>query len=177
MNIFDMVIVVILCFGMIRGIFRGLIKEMASIVGVLAGFYFSYTYYTTIKLPIITGFVSDPAYLNIIHFMIIFCTVFLIISILGVMIKYIMNIVFLGWVDRICGFGFGFIKGVLIISVLLIVLTAFLPPGSPLIQDSRLSPQVTKLSENMAKVISLDMKRDFETKIDDLKRTWEKSKS
>ena len=175
MNLFDMIIVIILCYCLIRGIFRGLIKELASIIGVLAGFYFSYTYYMKIKLPVIPRFVSDTAYLNIIHFMIIFCVVFLLVSILGVIIKYILNIAFLGWVDRICGFGFGFIKGMLLISVLLIVLTAFLPAGSPIIRDSLLCPQVTKISENMAKVITLEMKRDFETKIDELKRIWEGS--
>ena len=50
MNPFDMVIVVILSFCLIRGFFRGLIKELASIVGVLGGFYAAYTYY-----PILQG--------------------------------------------------------------------------------------------------------------------------
>jgi len=106
--------------------------------------------------------------------MIIFCVVFLVISILGVVVKYILNIAFLGWVYRICGFGFGFIKGILIVSILLIVLTAFLPKGSPIIKKSLLSPHVNKISENMAKVITKEMKRDFEPKIEELKKFWAK---
>ncbi len=174
MNLFDMVIVVILSFCMIRGIFRGLVKELASIFGVLAGFYAAYTYYMKISIPFISGMISDTGYLKILNFMVIFCVVFLVVSILGVIVKYILNIAFLGWVDRICGFGFGFIKGVLIVSVLLIVLTAFLPKGSPIIKTSLLSPHINKISENMAKVITKEMKQDFEPKIEELKKFWAK---
>jgi len=176
MNLFDMVIIVILCFCLIRGIFRGLIKELASIVGVLAGFYAAYTYYMKIVIPLIPRLISDPGYLNIVSFMIIFCLVFILVSILGLIIKYILNIAFLGWLDRICGLGFGFIKGVLIVSILVIVLTAFLPMGSPIIKNSLLCPHVTKISENMAKVISSDMKREFIKKLEELKKAWEGSK-
>jgi len=45
MNFFDIIVVVILGYCFIRGIFRGLIKELSSIVGVFGGFYAAYTYY------------------------------------------------------------------------------------------------------------------------------------
>jgi len=41
MNALDVVIAVIVGFCLIRGIFRGLIKELSSIIGVFAGFYFA----------------------------------------------------------------------------------------------------------------------------------------
>jgi membrane protein required for colicin V production len=71
---------------------------------------------------------------------------------------------------------FGAMKGILIVSVLLIALTAFLPKGTPVIKDSLLSPYVTLVSEKMAKVISKDMKHDFSTKIATIKKAWEKNK-
>jgi membrane protein required for colicin V production len=113
MNTFDIVIIIIFGFCMIRGFFRGLIKELSSIIGVLGGFYAAYTYYMQVAIPL-SGWIQNDSYRNILSFLIIFCAVFLIISILGVIIKYILNITFLGWVDRICGTGFGLIKGVLI---------------------------------------------------------------
>ena len=104
--------------------------------------------------------------------MIIFCLVFLAVSIIGIVIKYLMNIAFMGWVDRICGAAFGAIKGLLIVSVLLIVFTAFLSSGTPFIKDSMLAPHLTVVSEKMAKVISKDMKKQFTTKMRELKKTW-----
>ena len=41
MNILDILIAVIVGFCLVRGIFRGIIKELTSIVGVVAGFFAS----------------------------------------------------------------------------------------------------------------------------------------
>ena len=171
MNPFDMAIIVILSFCVIRGIFKGLIKEMSSIIGVLAGFYAANTYYPVIA-KLLSRWLTNTAYLNILSFLIIFCFVFFIISILGVVVKYLLNIAFMGWFDRICGAGFGLITGILIVSVLLIIFTAFLPKGAPIIKDSTLAPHVSLISEKMAKVVSKDMKREFSSKIKELKKSW-----
>jgi membrane protein required for colicin V production len=105
----------------------------------------------------------------------IFCVSFLVISILGVVIKYLLNIAFLGWVDRICGAGFGFIKGVLICSVVLIAFTTFLPKNPPLIKNSTLAPHVTNISQMMAKVVSEDMKRTYEANLKALQKAWQRN--
>ena len=171
MNPFDILIIVILGYSLVRGLFRGLVKEISSIIGVFGGFYAAYTYYTVLA-RYLSGLIHDVSYLNILSFLIIFCCVLIIVSILGVIIKYLLNIAFLGWVDRIGGFVFGIIKAVLIISVLFISLTAFLPKGSSFIKDSVLAPHVAWISENMAKVVSKQMKQEFMTKLGDLKKSW-----
>ena len=171
MNPLDMVIVVILCYCLIRGIFRGLVKEIASIIGVLAGFCAAYTYYPLLAKPL-ARWISNTPYLNILSFMIIFSFFFILISVLGIIIKYFLNISFLGWVDRICGAGFGIIKGVLIVAIVLISLTAFLPRGAPIIKNSLLSPNVTLISEKLVKVVSKDMKLLYEAKVKDFKKAW-----
>src|SRR5210317_876877 len=129
MNPFDIFIIIVLGYSIIRGLFRGLVKELSSIIGVLGGFYAAYTYY-----PLVAGLLSrlirDISYLNILSFLIIFCGVLIIVGVLGVIIKYLLNIAFLGWVDRIGGVVFGVLKGVLIVSILFITLTAFLPKGT-----------------------------------------------
>ena len=175
MNLFDIIVIVILGYCLIRGIFRGLVKELSSIIGVFGGFYAAYTYYPVLAKPL-SEWIANAGYLNILSFLIIFCGVFIIISILGIIINYLLKIVFLGWLDRVSGAMFGAMKGILIVSVLLIALTAFLPKGTPVIKDSLLSPYVTLVSEKMAKVISKDMKHDFSTKIATIKKAWEKNK-
>jgi len=173
MNSFDIVVAVILGFCLIRGIFRGLVKEMASIIGVLAGFYAAYTYYPEMA-GLLSRWIDNTIYLNITSFMVIFCLILIIISILGVVLKYLMSIAHLGWADRVSGACFGVLKGVLIVSVLLVTLTAFLPKGSPLVRDSLLAPHINMLSENMAKIISADMRQAFDEKMGELKDFWEK---
>jgi membrane protein required for colicin V production len=98
--------------------------------------------------------------------------VLIVVSILGVIIKYLLNIAFLGWVDRIGGVGFGLVKGILIVSILFITLTAFLPKGSAFLKNSMLAPHVSWVSEKMAKVVSKEMKQDFVAKLGELKKAW-----
>ena len=122
---------------------------------------------------LLSRWISDTPYLNILSFMIIFCGILIIISILGIIIKYLLKIAFLGWVDRICGAAFGMIKGVLIVSVIILALTTFMPAKSPLIGNSHLAPHVMFLSEALIKVVPEKMKEEFFSKINELKKVWE----
>ncbi len=162
---------VILGYSLVRGLFRGLVKELSSIIGVLGGFYAAYTYYKVLA-GLLAGLIHDTSYLNILSFLTIFCFVLIVVGVLGVIIKYVLNIAFLGWVDRIGGVVFGVLKGVLIVSILFITLTAFLPKGTAFIKDSQLAPHVSWVSERMAKVISKEMKQDFRAKLGELKKAW-----
>jgi len=171
MNPFDIIIIVILGYSLVRGVFRGLVKEVSSIVGVLGGFYAAFTYYTMLA-KLLSGLIKEPAYLNILSFLIIFCSVLIIVGVLGIIIKYLLNIAFLGWIDRIGGVGFGLVKGVLIVSILFITLTSFLPKGSAFLKNSMLAPHVSWVSEKMVKVVSKEMKQDFMAKLGELKKTW-----
>ena len=171
MNPFDVFIIIVLGYSIVRGLFRGLVKEVSSIFGVLGGFYAAYSYYPAVA-KIFAGLVINPSYLNILSFLVIFCSVLIIISILGVVIKYLLNVAFLGWIDRICGVCFGLIKGVLIVTVLFIILTTFLPKGAPIIKRSVLAPHVIWISEKMVNLVSEEMKRDFFSKLEEFKRAW-----
>ncbi|MBU2623707.1 MAG: CvpA family protein [Proteobacteria bacterium] len=173
MNLFDILIIIILLYCLVRGIFRGLLKEMSSLAGVLGGFYAAYTYYREVG-KLLNRWIADPNYVNILSFLLVFICVFLIISILGIIIKYILKIVFLGLVDRVFGAVFGILKGILIASVLLIVFTAFLPDSSNIIKTSKTSHYLAGISNKMIKVTPKDLKREYQKKIKDIEKVWEK---
>jgi membrane protein required for colicin V production len=172
MNPFDILIITILTYGLIRGIFRGLVREISSIVGVLGGFYAAYTYYPPVA-RLLSPWISDTAYLNIVSYMAVFSVVVIFVGILAVIIKYLLNIAYLGWVDRVCGALFGLLKGGLVICVIFIVLTAFLPKGAGILKNATLSPHVSTVSEVMAGVISKEMKENFIIKLKELKKSWQ----
>ena len=151
MNPFDILTIVILAYSVIRGIFRGLIKEMSSIVGVLAGYYAAYSYYALVA-AVLSRWITNTAYVNIVSFLILFSVVFLIVSAFGVIIKYVLRIAFMGWLDRICGAAFGLAKAILIVSVLLIVLTTFLPQNAPIVTNSVLAPHATGATPSCASI-------------------------
>lgn len=171
MNPFDITAIVILGYCLIRGFFRGLIKELAAIVGVVGGYYTGNLYYQDLE-AFLSRWIHAPDYLNLISFLIIFCVVLIAVSILGVVIKYLLKIAFLGWIDRFFGLCFGTAKGVLIVAVLLFLATTFLPRSTPLMRDSHLAPYVTVIAENMTRIIPQEMKQAFASHLDELKESW-----
>ena len=167
MNPFDILTVIIVGYGLVRG----LVKEAASIIGVLGGFYLAYSYYRHLGAHL--GWLnSNEGYRMIIGFLIIFCGVLILVAGLAMIIKYLLKIAYMGWADRIGGLIFGFAKGVLIVSILFLILTAFLPEDVGLMKDSLLAPPISKVSEKLAKVVSRDIKKNFSDRLKDLKKAW-----
>jgi membrane protein required for colicin V production len=173
MNLLDFLLIVILGYCLVRGIFRGLIKELSSIVGVFGGFYAAYTYYPEVAKHL-AHWVTNPGHLSIISFLIIFVLVFLAVGFAGVVIKYLMNIVFLGWTDRICGAIFGTAKGLLITTVVLLVLTTFLPKNAAIIKNSWVAHHMMQFSAYLVKVTPKEMKQSFGIKVKELNRSWQR---
>ncbi len=171
MNPFDILLAVIGIYCLVRGIFRGLVKEVSSLIGVIGGFYAGYTFYPSLAGTIGRVF-SNPAYARLVAFLLIFTLVYLGISICGVIIKYFMNIVYLGWTDRIGGAFFGLCKAVLIAAVLVMVFTAFLPRNTPVIKESIIAKHTMIVSETLSKVTSVNLKRSFASKARLLKQKW-----
>ncbi len=173
MNALDIVICVIGGYCLIRGLFRGIIKEITSIVGVFIGFYGAYTYYPMVA-TLLSGWITNKSYLSIISFFLIFTMILLAVGFVGVILKHLFKAAALGWADRILGGTFAMVKAVLIISVLLIALTAFLPENSPLMRHSRLAPHVSSASEKLVACVPEKMKLKFHDNIKALKESWKK---
>ena len=171
MNLLDYVLITILGYCLIRGIFRGLLKELSSIVGVVGGFYAAYTYYPLVA-KLLSHWIANAGYRNILSFLILFSAVYLVVSIAGVLIKHLMNIVFLGWADRIGGAVSGTVKGVLIATVVIMILTTFLPKNAAIIRQSLVSRYMMDASATLVKVVPKDMKHSFSGKMRELRKSW-----
>ncbi len=176
MNIFDIVIIVVISFCLIRGLFRGIVREVSSIVGVVAGFYGAYYYFPLIS-PYFAKWISSAGYRNLLSFFVLFCAILVLVTLVAHLIRYFLNIAFLGWVDRFCGMIFGGAKGILIVSVLFTMLTTFLPGNSTVLTNSRFSPPVAKVSEAVTLFINNNMKKELQTKLKRIRKQWAKQKT
>ena len=175
MNAFDIAVVVIISFCLVRGLFRGIVREAASIVGVLTGFYGAAVYYPRVAL-FLERVMENGTFRNIAAFFILFCVIMIVVNLLAVVIRYLLNIVFLGWLDRLLGMVFGVCKGILISAVILIGLTTFLPGQPDIITTSRLASPVAEISEVIATVASKDTRRVLKEKLEGIKEIWKSQK-
>ncbi|MCP4749022.1 MAG: CvpA family protein [Desulfobacteraceae bacterium] len=175
MNLLDLVLIVILAYCLVRGGFRGIVKELSSIIGVLAGLYAAYAYYPLLAQSL-SRWATNFAYLNIISCFIIFIIVYLGVSYLGVLIKYFLDIACLGWTDRLCGVLFGTLKGILISAVLILVLTTFLPKKSDILRESVTARNIMTISATLISMAPRDMKKLFSVKMKELNKAWHSKK-
>jgi membrane protein required for colicin V production len=170
-NLFDVLILGIVNFCLIRGIFRGLIKEGIALIGVFIGFCAASSYYAWIAELLSHWFSNDP-YLRMVGFLSVFLGIVIITNILIPTIKYMLGLDFIWSVDKSFGGSLGITKGFLVSCIALIIFTAFLPKGSSIIAESKLSRHMTPLFEKLVLLTPKEMQHDFFEKIEGYKKAW-----
>jgi membrane protein required for colicin V production len=152
MNILDIIIIAAIVFFLIRGIFRGIVREIGSLAGVVLGIWLANAYHPQLA-NLLKGLIPPGNYLPIIAFALIFLVVLVVCNLLGWVFKKFFQKIFLGWVDRILGACLALLKGI-VLSYLIIVLVTFLAPqGSPLVTQSRLAPLIITSYQTMVGLI------------------------
>lgn len=171
MNFFDLCILIIVGFCLVRGGFRGLVREISGIVGVVAGFYGANTYYPQL-IVYVDSWISSPQLQKLVCFFLLFCLILIAVGIVAALIHKLLKIVFLGAVNRAFGVIFGAAKGILIATVLFITITSFVPNGSHHLAASRTAPYLAQVADALTLFISQNIKMDFNKELEGLRKTW-----
>lgn len=116
MQTFDIVAIAVYSLLIGIGIYRGFIKEVFQIAAMLGGFIGGYLLYpiAAIKLSFIS---TNEGTVTVISFVAAFLFCFITILAIGWVIKKLVHMTPLGWIDRLFGGLSGFLKG----SILLII--------------------------------------------------------
>lgn len=171
MNLFDVILIVIFGYCLIRGFFRGIVGELSAIIGVIGGFYGAYTYYPLVAVHL-KRWIVHPVYLKVASFLLLFAGTCLVIALAATLIRYIMRVTLLGWADRTGGAVFGAVKSVIIALILIVMLTTFLPSNTALLRKSVLARHLMHFSAVLANVTSKEMKSVFSVKMKELNYAW-----
>jgi uncharacterized membrane protein required for colicin V production len=133
---------------LIRGIFRGPVNELFSIVGALGGLFAAAINFSTIS-KFLPGWTGNVQMLCLICFLILFSFMYLLITVFGTIASYLLHLHRTGWMNRAFGSIFGTFKGGLVIAVLFVPMAAFLPKNSTWFRESVILPYADFLSEKM----------------------------
>lgn len=121
MSTFDIILAALLVFGFIRGLFKGLFVEVASLLALVAGVYgaIHFSYFAS---DFLTSKVDwDEKYITVASFAITFAIIVVAVALLGKMFTKIADFAALGLLNKILGGVFGALKIGLILSVVLII--------------------------------------------------------
>ena len=173
MNTLDIVFCVILGFLGLRGIFRGLIKEIASILGLILGFVLANSYHARLS-PLLEDLLGGPGMANLAAYLGIFLGVVAVVFLCATLIRKILKMIMLGWVDSIGGGALGLFKGALLCSIIVLALTAFLPPKAALLTESKIVPYVNTFNTTLSGALPKDMRDQFLLRSRELQQEWER---
>jgi membrane protein required for colicin V production len=172
MNLLDISILIVIALTTIRGIFKGIIQEAATILGIFTSFFLASYYYKPLALWLTGFFPSHKIMLEIFCFVLIFVLVMFLFHLLARLTRGAIRLVLLGWMDRVLGGLFGLIKGAVIIFFLVTILMLFYTQSSPIVQGSRFFPSILTLTENITFLVPSKIKEDFLHKKKELEDIW-----
>lgn len=144
MNSLDAGVFVILLIFLARGIWVGLVRQLASLAALIIGFIAAGRYYRQLgavlepHVPVRLGF--------FITYALLFLLVYLAIIALGFGLRKVMSVSLLGWFDRFMGGLFGLGKAVILASLLFLALTGVVATTAPLLRQSLTAPYLTTSS-------------------------------
>lgn len=121
MNYLDLIIGAMLIIAAIGGYQKGFIKSLASLIALLAGIYFAIYFSDVVAEWLIKHIEIKRKYLFIVAFIITFAGVSFLVHLLGVLLDNIASLSALGLLNKISGMILGIAKGVILVSILILL--------------------------------------------------------
>lgn len=152
MSPLDAITVIILSLFLVRGIWTGFIKQVASIAALIIGFVVAGRFYGE-SSRLVIPFIDNQQAGFFIAYILLFLVSFAAVIFLGVLLKKVVTLSLLGWFDGLLGGMVGLIKGVFISCLLFMILASFISGGSPFFTKSFFYPYLESTSKLLVATI------------------------
>jgi membrane protein required for colicin V production len=161
---FDIAVLILSAILIAHGIWVGCIRQLASIFALIVGFVVAgrlcNNFYHTI-LP----FIRSPNLAFIVSYLILFIVIYLAVILLGMGLKKVVDIVLLGWFDRVLGGLLGAAKALFIASLVFMFLSSILSGSNNFLRRSMSYPYLAFSSEYILRLIrNADLRSSFRPK-------------
>ena len=151
MGLVDILILVILGVFLLKGVLRGFLREVCSLLGLVLGVLLAFYLHVPLSQWMLDVFGWPSQLCVILSFALIFLLTLLIFAVLGYVLNRFVKLVLLGGVNRALGAVFGLMQGVVVLALILFALDmAELPRGfRAYYQKSQLTPPFVQLGRTV----------------------------
>jgi membrane protein required for colicin V production len=125
MNLLDFLILIPIVWGFIRGLTKGLIIELATLAGLILGILAAYYFATEVSELIRSYFTFSDRTARTIAYILIFVAVMIIAYIIGKIIEKTVDLIALGWLNKLLGAIVGLAKGALVAGLIIYLIVTF----------------------------------------------------
>lgn len=160
LNWIDCAIVIIIVLSALISLIRGFVREALSLATWIIAFWVALTFSSVLETHFKDYIQSDS-----LRYAAAFIILFLVILIIGAIINFIITQFIektgLSGTDRLLGVVFGFARGVLLISIILLAARLTAIPKEPVWTQSRLVPVFTPIEKWLSTYIPEDIQNKF----------------
>jgi membrane protein required for colicin V production len=135
MSALDIALTVILSYFFIRGIFRGLVKEIVGILGLFVAFWVAGVYWTA-GAEQLKPVIDNEAYRSVLSFLVIYLIIYFLIGLLSLFVDKIVKVTITPLCSGLTGGALGLLKGAALSVILLTASTAFIRADMPFYTES-----------------------------------------
>ena len=167
MSLFDCFLIATLAYSTIIAFARGIILELFSLGGLIAGILLASWNYNHVAI-ILGRLITTLATAQIVAFLLIIIGVMVLSTLLGKALNRTAHAIGLGFFDRLLGALFGFARGCLFAVSILMAIAAFLP-HSEWIADSHLSSYFLAGAHAVSFVVPHDLQQQILNGVEQLK--------
>ena len=164
----DWLIVAAVLLNVVLAAMHGFFAEAFSMAGLIAGYVVAAWRYQKLAAWFMS-FLKSELLAEIFAFLIIFFAVLILFSLTGRVARKVMKVAGLSSFDRFLGALLGLVKGVLVVAVVLMGMTAF-APASPMLEKSELVPYFLVFGRAAIWVAPSDLRARFYEGLDFLHR-------
>ncbi len=124
-NLLDIIFLIPLLLFAYNGFKKGIVIEVASLGALILGLYFAF-YFSSFAADLLDNwFAIDAKYMAAIAFIVTFIVVVLVVVSVGKLLEKVIDILLLGFFNKLAGAVFGILKGALILSILIFIINYF----------------------------------------------------
>lgn len=121
MNLLDIILLILLIPGTIRGISKGFLEQAVSLVGVVLAVYLAYHFSDPVCVFLDKYINVSETVLHVIGFAVMLLAVLIVVMCIAKLLTGVAKMASLGWFNRVLGFVFSLLLSAVILSVLIIL--------------------------------------------------------
>lgn len=140
MNLLDIILLILLVPGTIRGITKGFLEQVVSLLGLILAVYMAYHFSEPVCTWLAQYITVPETVLRIIGFVVMLMGTLIIVMFFAKLLTKAADMASMGWINRVLGFALSIVLSAVILSILIILFdtvnTKFELVKTPVIAES-----------------------------------------
>ena len=152
-NLLDTALLILLLFFGIKGLIRGLVQEVAGLLGVASGLILARTFSTKLA-PVLTEYGASPGFSPVLAMVLLFLSGLFAVGLTARALRRLLESAFAGGIDRLLGLFAGLAKGLLFAGVTGYIALMILPDAD-VVRHSQVLPPLMRVIQALAGSLDL----------------------